>query len=633
MADVFISYNRQDQHRARGVADGLEAEGLSVWWDTNLRAGQSYDEVTEKNLRDAGAVVVLWSSQSVNSKWVRAEATIGERVSTLVPAMIEECERPLRFELVQTADLTNWHGDRSDPHWRAFITDIKSAVGHAAPHAPSPTLAGPGASAQPDATIENTFWTSIKDGNDRSDFEAYLKRYPHGHFVDLAQNRIAALERSEQAEAEATRAAQVEAERERAERRQAEEARAAELAAAQAREEAREAARADQEHAGVRRAAAQAGTEPRAQHAAAAHPAPQSTEKSGAPLGLIAAAIAALIIFGGAVFFLMNRSSSPDAARDIAAATPAASVEPETAENEPPAAENSSAEETRPAEEDSSPGDDAEARLEQLMETADVVADSATAEPEITTAAASNETPPEIETDPVDPSAPFTDCGSCPMMTPIAAGAFIMGSPDSEAGRYPYEGPQREVSVRAFALSTHEVTIDQWNACASAGVCQPRSGGGGDHPVASVSWNDVQEYIRWLSNETGRAYRLPSEAEWEYAARAGSQSAYWWGDQFDGSRVVIGSTAPATSLQKNNFGLYGVLGNVSEWVEDCYVNSYRDAPGASDAVLAGDCGRRVVRGGGWRSDARSLRLANRSRISRNQADRSLGFRVAVTLAK
>ena len=200
MPDVFISYNREDQHRARGIADALESEGLDVWWDSNLKAGESYDEVTEKNLREAGAVVVLWSKQSAASKWVRAEATIGERCSTLVPAMIEECDRPLRFELVQTADLIRWHGDRADPQWQSFIHAIKRAIGHHEKEAdPTPVSTSSAASgAAHDVTIENTFWTSIKDGTDRSDFEAYLKRYPDGHFADLARNRVTALDRAEQ---------------------------------------------------------------------------------------------------------------------------------------------------------------------------------------------------------------------------------------------------------------------------------------------------------------------------------------------------------------------------------------------------------------------------------------------------
>ncbi len=125
MPDIFLSYNREDQAKARLFADAFASEGFDVWWDTTLRAGEAYDEVTEKALREAGAVVVLWSKKSVASRWVRAEATIANRQKTLVPAMIEACERPIMFELTQTAELSHWAGDRSDPSWRAFLADVR----------------------------------------------------------------------------------------------------------------------------------------------------------------------------------------------------------------------------------------------------------------------------------------------------------------------------------------------------------------------------------------------------------------------------------------------------------------------------------------------------------------------------
>jgi len=130
--DIFLSYNREDQAKARLFADAFASEGFDVWWDTTLRAGEAYDEVTEKALREAGAVVVLWSKKSVASRWVRAEATIAHRQKTLVPAMIEVCERPIMFELTQTAELGHWAGDRADPAWRAFLADVRQ---HLAQHA------------------------------------------------------------------------------------------------------------------------------------------------------------------------------------------------------------------------------------------------------------------------------------------------------------------------------------------------------------------------------------------------------------------------------------------------------------------------------------------------------------------
>jgi adenylate cyclase len=123
--DIFLSYNREDQAVARRFAEGFEREGLNVWWDVTLRSGEAYDKVTEQALRTAKAVVVLWSKQSVDSRWVRAEATLADRQHTLVPAMIEPCERPIMFELTQTADLCHWQGDPRDAAWQAFLVDVR----------------------------------------------------------------------------------------------------------------------------------------------------------------------------------------------------------------------------------------------------------------------------------------------------------------------------------------------------------------------------------------------------------------------------------------------------------------------------------------------------------------------------
>ncbi len=139
--DIFLSYNREDQAVAKRYADAFAAEGLNVWWDTALRSGEAYDEVTEAALRAAKAVVVLWSPRSVVSRWVRAEATIADRCKTLVPVTIEPCERPIMFELTQTAELSHWTGDAGDAAWLGFVDDVRRVVGREAPqagHAPKP---------------------------------------------------------------------------------------------------------------------------------------------------------------------------------------------------------------------------------------------------------------------------------------------------------------------------------------------------------------------------------------------------------------------------------------------------------------------------------------------------------------
>jgi TolB-like protein len=158
MPDIFLSYSREDQATARRFAEAFKREGLSVWWDQTLAAGEAYDEVTEKALREAQAVVVLWSKTSVASRWVRAEATIADRNGTLVPAMIEECTRPVMFELRQSSDLSEWRGESGDPAWQAFVTDVRRFVDRRASaiitdQVEQRARPAPGASAQPQDAV------------------------------------------------------------------------------------------------------------------------------------------------------------------------------------------------------------------------------------------------------------------------------------------------------------------------------------------------------------------------------------------------------------------------------------------------------------------------------------------------
>ena len=137
MADIFISYNRQDRDTAQRFAQALEAQGFEVWWDQSLHSGDAFDSIIEAALKAAKAVVVLWSQTSVASRWVRAEATAADRLGTLVPVMIEPCERPIIFELVHTNDLSHWNGNIADRTWQAFLNDVRQQVTHGK-EAPAP---------------------------------------------------------------------------------------------------------------------------------------------------------------------------------------------------------------------------------------------------------------------------------------------------------------------------------------------------------------------------------------------------------------------------------------------------------------------------------------------------------------
>lgn len=192
MADVFVSYKSEDRERARLIATTLEGDGFDVWWDPSLQTGEDYQEVIDRNLREALVVVVLWSPRSVVSRWVRSEATVGDRFGALAPALIAPCELPTAFVLVQTADLTHWTGDRGDPKWREFSSDI------AAKRDRRKTAKSTGAAPAPPSmdAIESLFWQSIKDSSEQTDFQSYIRRYPNGHFTDLAETRLRVLGRT-----------------------------------------------------------------------------------------------------------------------------------------------------------------------------------------------------------------------------------------------------------------------------------------------------------------------------------------------------------------------------------------------------------------------------------------------------
>ena len=281
----------------------------------------------------------------------------------------------------------------------------------------------------------------------------------------------------------------------------------------------------------------------------------------------------------------------------------------------------------------------------------------------------------------------FRDCDACPEMVMIPAGTFMMGSPASEEGRDDDEGPRHEVTLRSpFALGRYEVTRAEYAAFVSAtghdmsGGClvqgfrpfpfsdieltrdenaswrSPGFAQGDDHPVVCVSWRDAQAFVEWLSRETGERYQLPSEAEWEYAARAGTATPRWWGDaqqcehanggdatyeevlrrfredaDWNAAECTDGSawTAPVGSFSPNDFGLHDVLGNVLEWVEDCWHGTYARAPADGSAwTSGGNCGRRVLRGGGWGTP--TLRSATRGWGGTSSRLGAAGFRVSRT---
>jgi formylglycine-generating enzyme required for sulfatase activity len=249
--------------------------------------------------------------------------------------------------------------------------------------------------------------------------------------------------------------------------------------------------------------------------------------------------------------------------------------------------------------------------------------------------------PPQVSstapaTDPANlkPGDIFRDCAGCGELVVVPAGSFDMGSATE------YENPVHRVSIsKPFAIGRYEVTFGEWDQCVDEGGCKhrpdDREWGRGDRPVINVSWLDARAFVTWLSQKTGKTYRLPTEAEWEYAARGGTNTAYWWGRDV-GSRQAncrecntgdVQKTAPVGSYKPNGFGLYDTAGNAAEWIEDCWNDNYRGAPNNGSAWTSGQCRLRVLRGGAFDSQAKYLRSMARFRYDTDVRYIANGFRV------
>jgi formylglycine-generating enzyme required for sulfatase activity len=368
--------------------------------------------------------------------------------------------------------------------------------------------------------FELAFWESIKDSSHAGDFEAYLKAYPKGRFVPLAQARMARL------------------------------------------------------RAAAEKAAPAANTTP-------ATPAAPETKPAG---------------------------KSANQPADQSAAAPAAQPVPQRAAH----------------------------RAAKSERTAKVAGRSSKAAAKEAAARDSDESAAPI----VEPVArrEFKDCPECPRVVVLAPGVFTMGGSSIDQT----EQPAHLVTLEhPFAIGKYEVTVREWNACVEAGGCKSTAQYAGlspRAPIRDISWNDAQQYVQWLSKLTGASYRLPSEAEWEYAERGGTSTRYWWGDQMAPGKANCKDCGPpwqidepveAGSFEPNPYGLYDMNGSVWEWVQDCWHNSFSQAPG--DAVPWDDqpgCEARVVRGGSWRDSAPFMVASTRAGDAPSLRQSQNGFRVA-----
>ncbi len=292
--------------------------------------------------------------------------------------------------------------------------------------------------------------------------------------------------------------------------------------------------------------------------------------------------------------------------------------------------------------------------------------------------------PPVAATPSQVPGTVTRDCPDCPEMVVIPPGRFTMGSPSNEEGRYDDEGPQHLVNINyPFYIGEYPITKTEFarfvsmtgytpeekcyihqtdgdlNETSGYGWKDPGFTQSGREPVVCVNWNDVQAYIRWLSSITGKSYRLPTEAEWEYVARAGTTTRFYWGDdsgwntqmcryanafdqaayrQHPGWKATelncddgYAHTSPVGSFPPNAFGIYDMAGNVWQWMEDCWNENYQGAPTNGAAWTTGSCEKRVIRGGSWDFNPRDLRSANRGWFTADDRIVFIGFRVTRTV--
>ena len=221
-----------------------------------------------------------------------------------------------------------------------------------------------------------------------------------------------------------------------------------------------------------------------------------------------------------------------------------------------------------------------------------------------------------------------------PEMITIRGGSFTMGSNDDVT-----EKPTHQVTIKPFAISKYPISVRDWNECAAAKACAFAATGRDDAPVTNVSWTDAKQFVAWLAGAARKAYRLPSEAEWEYAARGGTQTKFWWGDQFQSGMAnckncndIAAAEQPIKvgSFKPNPFGLYDMGGGVDQWVEDCWHKNYQGAPADGSAWGEAGCTSHVIRSGSWKNDARYVRPSNRDSYDTNVRYPTHGFRVALS---
>ena len=581
MAEIFISYKSERRAAAEHFAEVLRRHGYTVWFDYELVKGADFAAQIERQIRGAKALVALWCSLSVSSRWVREEVHLAHDLGILVPVKIEPCEIPFGFRLADTIDLTGWDGAPRSPVLDPLIDALEGRIGRDA----------------------------VPDRKGLIEYEGAWRRFGGHPLKDFALN-------TELRHAETRRFGPEGENGPQAQQHAAEAGGAPENGLLQWSKEEWERLKTSADIGQIRRFAkhahpyyaAEAERLAREQEQAEAQERRRERELAKAAGGDAAAMPwkPAAVVGAAAALALAIYLWPSQAERRL---PPVPSLRTATAPAQPAATQ------PKPLAEASPPsGERAAKPLSQA----------------------------EIRRFAQNPGQSFGECEHCPKMVMVPAGKFDMG---------PEEGPQHEVRIpKPFAVGKFTVKFDEWAACKDDGGCKSNPSpndegwGTGKRPVINVSWNDAQEYISWLNGKVdGEPYRLLSEAEWEYAARAGTKTAYSFGDsitkkqaQFsEGTWGSAGKTVEVGSFPANIFGLHDMHGNVWQWTQDCWNENYNAKPESlktnGGAWTTGDCSRRVLRGGSWGGFSRNLRSAIRYWDSPDVRNILIGFRLARTL--
>lgn len=600
MADIFLSYARRERDRAEPIKDALESLGLEVFFDVDgLDGGDVFPDVLDRELKSAGAVVSLWSPWSLSRPWIKIESRIGKDRGVLIPVGIADIDPlhdlPAAFYDDQRIDLTDFSGNTAHPGWIKLVKSLAR------------TLRRP-------ELLEREARTHIHSSAQADD----LRREVEALRAQIGDIAIAKAEAASQNQGREQAFKLIDTSRRLEDYRRflARYPDGAEAFEAERRIDQLEswAGVAHDDPAAIDRWFVQSRISifpALADEARRVQKQARKAQGSGKDKRFALAGLGVLV-FGGAIFAWLDplgwRGDNTGGAKAEEQVVSAPVGAAETEAGVP----------------------------SQVALLPDSAAATAPAAP-----SASSRKQGDV----------FSDCTVCPSMVVVPAGSFTMGSPSTETGRFDAEGPQRTVTIgSSFAVGRYEVTWTQYSACVSDGACPAAEDDGfgkGNRPVTNVDWEAARKYASWLSGKTGETYRLLSEAEWEYAARAGTSSAYWWGssasheyanygadeccDELASGRDQWESTSPAGSFPANAFGLYDMHGNVWEWTEDCWNSTYNRAPADGAPWISGDCVARVLRGGSSYISPQNLRSAYRVQDSPSVLSIDIGFRVARTL--